>query len=169
MENREFRKIIFSAMMAAVIAVATLLIRIPVSSSGAYINAGDAFIYIGAYVLGGWYSALAAGIGSMIADIIAGAGIYIVPTLVIKAVMGLVCSVIIGKNSSKLRFLFASVIGGAIMVIGYGVFEWIVFGGAAALVTLVGNLIQWAGGVIIGFILYFAVIRIPKRIIPKYY
>lgn len=169
MENKQIKGIVFAAMMAAVVAVATLVIRIPVSVTGAYINAGDAVIYIAAYALSVRHSALAAGLGSMVADIIAGAGIYILPTLIIKGIMGFAASAIIRKNPDKKRFITASIISGAIMVIGYGVFEWIVFGGSVALATLVGNLIQWVGGVIIGFVLYFGIKRMPKEILPKYY
>ena len=95
----------------------------------------------------------AAGIGSMLADVAGGAFIYAPATLVIKGAMGIVCGTLMLKASFG-RFIFASVIGGAIMVAGYGLYELFVFGAAYALTSLPFNLIQWAGGVGIGLILY---------------
>jgi uncharacterized membrane protein len=52
------------------------------------------------------------------------------------------------------RFVVACVAGGAIMVAGYGLYEYLFFGAGVAAASLPFNLIQWAGGVIIALPLY---------------
>ena len=149
------RRLTVSAVMAALVFVLTLSIRIPVPAlaGGAYINLGDSLIYCAAFILGGVPAMFAAGIGSMLADIAGGALIYAPATLVIKGAMGIVCGTLMFKGSFA-KFVFASVVGGAIMVAGYGLYEIFVFGTAYALTSLPFNLIQWAGGVGIALLLY---------------
>jgi uncharacterized membrane protein len=149
------RKLAVSSVMAALIFVLTFSIRIPVPglAGGAYLNLGDSLIYCAAFLLGGIPAMLAAGIGSLLADIAGGAMIYAPATFVIKGLMGLACGAMLTKATFG-RFALASLIGGGIMVAGYGIYELFVFGSAYALVSLPFNLIQWGGGVAIAFLLY---------------
>ena len=157
------RRLAVSSVMAALIFVLTFSIRIPgpVLAGGAYINLGDSLIYCAAFMLGGIPAMLAAGIGSMLADIAGGALIYAPATLVIKGIMGLVCGIMMLKLSFG-KFVFASIIGGAIMVCGYGIYEFFVFGAAYALTSLPFNLIQWSGGVGIALLLYLPFSKMRK-------
>ena len=59
-------KICVTAMFAALICVATMLIQIPSPLNG-YVNFGDCFILIAAWVLGPVYGFAAGGIGSALA------------------------------------------------------------------------------------------------------
>ncbi len=149
------RKLAVSSVMAALIFILTFSIRIPVPglAGGAYLNLGDSLIYCAAFMLGGVPAMFAAGIGSLLADVAGGALIYAPATLVIKGMMGLACGAMLVKPSFG-RFVFASVVGGAIMVAGYGVYEFFVFGTAYTLASLPFNLIQWGGGVGIALLLY---------------
>ncbi len=147
-----------SSIMAALIFVFTFLVRIPVTNMGAYMNIGDSVIYCAGMLISPPWAAAASGIGSMLADILLGGGIYIPATLVIKALMGYVCAVMM-KNAKLPRFILACVIGGAIMVLGYGLFEWFAFGFAYAIGALPFNLIQWGAGVAAAAALYYPVKR----------
>jgi uncharacterized membrane protein len=150
------KKLTTAGVMAALIFVFTWVIRIPVPGmTGGYIHIGDSIIYCASFLLGGFYGAVAAGIGSALADLLAGAYNYIFATLVIKAMMGFVCAVIITKPDFK-RFVIASITGGAVMVAGYGAYEWLFFGAGSAAASVPYNLIQWAGGVVIALPLYKA-------------
>ena len=73
--------------------------------------------------------------------------------------MGFVCAMMVKKGSLP-RFAISCVLGGAIMVVGYGVYEWFVFGWSYAITAVPFNLIQWAGGVIGAIALYYPVKRI---------
>ncbi len=153
------RTLIISSILAALIFVFTYLVRIPINANGAYMNIGDSVIYCAGMLVGAPWAAAASGIGSMFADILVGGGIYIPATLVIKGLMGLVCAMII-KKAKFPGFVFACILGGAIMVVGYGVFEWIAFGWTYAMGTIIFNLIQWAAGVAGAVALYYPVKRI---------
>lgn len=152
------KTLVVSSILAALIFVFTFLIRIPVNTSGAYMNIGDSVIYCAGMLVAAPWAAAASGIGSMLADILLGGGIYIPATLVIKALMGLVCALLM-KNAGLPKFILACVLGGAIMTVGYGLFEWVMFGWAYALGTLPFNLLQWAAGVAVAAALYYPIKR----------
>ncbi len=152
------KTLVVSSILAALIFVFTFLIRFPVNANGAYMNIGDSVIYCAGMIVSAPWAAAAAGIGSMLADVLLGGGIYIPATLVIKALMGLVCALMM-KQGGIVKFMIACVIGGAIMTVGYGVFEWVLFGWTYAAGTLPFNLIQWAAGVAVAVALYYPVKR----------
>lgn len=148
--------------MAALIFVITWVVHIPVPGvSGAYINIGDSIIYCASFLLGGFYGAAAAGIGSFFADLMLGSTQYMFGTLIIKGLMGFICAVIITKPVFS-KFLIACILAGAIMAAGYGIYELLFFGAGTAVASLPYNLIQWAGGVLIALPLYKAVKSIKQ-------
>ena len=163
-ENRKtLRQLVLAGIFAALVFVVTFFIKIPVPqiSRGAYINLGDTVIYIVAALINPIYAMFAAGFGSMLADVAYGGGIYIPATLIIKGLMGLVAAKI-AKNGSFKSFVIACLVGGAIMVIGYGLFEAAVFGIAVAIASAPFNLIQFAGGVILAMPFYAVLPRIRQ-------
>lgn len=144
-----------TALMAAIIFVVTYIVRIPLPfASGGYLNIGDVPVYLGAYLLGGPAGAIAALIGSALSDLASGYVFYMLPTAVIKGVMGLVCGVLLVRGDSLRRFIFTSVLGGAIMVAGYAGFELFFFNINQAIAGLPFNAVQWAAGVIVASLLY---------------
>ncbi len=160
METRNHTKTLaITSMLASLIFVLTYLIKIPINANGAYMNIGDSVIYCSGLLVGAPWAAAAAGIGSALADLMLGFPVYAPATLVIKGLMGLVCALLMRKGRFG-WFVVSSVLGGAIMVAGYGLFEWIVFGWTYAAGTIVFNLIQWAAGVAGALALYYFVKRI---------
>ena len=71
-----------TVMMTTLVAVSTLLVRIP-NSMGGYFNLGDVLIFITALTFGPIIGGIAGGIGSAIADIV-GFPLFAIPTLIIK-------------------------------------------------------------------------------------
>ena len=69
MTGKNIRKLVLAALLAALTAVATMIIRIPTPTQG-YIHLGDGMVLICGILLGPGLGALAAGIGSMMADLI---------------------------------------------------------------------------------------------------
>ena len=59
MENQKVRKLVLSALMAALVYVATSIIQIPSPVNG-YVNLGDCFVLLSGWLLGPWYGAAAA-------------------------------------------------------------------------------------------------------------
>jgi len=165
-ENKiKLKDIAITGICAALIFVVTFLIKIPVpvTATGAYINLGDTIIYIVAFLINPVFAMLAAAIGSALADILLGAGVYIIPTFIIKGLMGLLCAMI-NKNNSFKRYLIACVVGGVIMVVGYSSFEAVMFGISVALANLPYNLIQFAGTIIVAIVFYKVLPRLKKEI-----
>jgi uncharacterized membrane protein len=171
-------RVIQTALMAAIIFVVTYIVRIPMPiASGGYLNIGDAPLYIAAYLLGGPAGAIAGALGSAMSDLAAGYVIYALPTAIIKGTMGFVCGVIMNRKRVKekcvkgtynlthqtkgdgglKRFILASILGGAIMVGGYAIFEAIFFNLNQAMATVPFNCVQWAGGVAAALALFPAV------------
>jgi uncharacterized membrane protein len=146
------------AMMAAVTAAATFLIRIP-NPMGGYFNLGDVAVFAVALAFNPLVGGLAGGIGSAIADLI-GFPIFAVPTLIIKGLEGLLASVISNKKSA-FRDLLAVVVAGSVMVVGYFVVEYFVlqWGLGGALAEIPGNIVQVLVGGLIGIPLGYVVRR----------
>ncbi len=146
------------AMMAAVTAAATFLIRIP-NPMGGYFNLGDVAVFAVALAFNPLVGGLAGGIGSAIADLI-GFPIFAIPTLIIKGFEGLLASVISNKKSA-FRDLLAVVVAGSEMVVGYFVVEYFVlqWGLGGALAEIPGNIVQVLVGGLIGIPLGYIVRR----------
>ena len=159
MKDKTIRKLVFAALFAALSCVATMVIRIP-TPIGGYIHAGDAVVLLSAFLLGPWWGAAAAGLGSGLADLIAGYGLYDPGTFAIKFIVALLAGFLLGSKFVKsplARAIIAGVIGEIIMVLGYLAYEALVLGyGAAAVGGVPMNCIQGAFGVIAGAALYVA-------------
>ena len=153
-----FRAVI-GALFAALICVATMFIRIP-SPTGGYLNLGDGIVLLSAYLLGPVVGTAAAGIGSMLADLLAGYPAYAAGTLVIKAVSVLVSGALFRQlsRSGKTRPLMAVILSGVCaelwMALGYFLYTMIFLGyGPGAIVEVPGNLAQGAAGVTVAAVL----------------
>lgn len=160
--RNSIRKLTYSAVLAAVVFLVTFLTRIPVpfpGTSSAYIHLGDTVIFITAYLLGGPIAAAVAAVGSGLADLAAGAVIYIPATFVIKGLMGL-CAGALMRVRGMAFYALAAVAGGAIMTAGYFLYELLLFGFAYAVPALPYNLIQWGGSLVIALALFPALRRV---------
>jgi uncharacterized membrane protein len=153
--QRNIHKLTLCAVMAALLFVLTFLIRIPILASGGYIHMGDTIIYLCGYILGGSLGAAIAGIGSALADLAAGAVIYILPTFVIKALMGFMVGLIAFKRTkvSLARFAVACLAAGAWMVAGYFIYEAAMFDLAYGMSALPFNVVQYLVNVVCAVLL----------------
>lgn len=154
MSDKKIRKLVISAMMAALTYVATMVIQIPSPMNG-YVNLGDCFVLLCGWLLGPWYGGAAAGIGSMLTDLLSGYGHYAPGTFVIKGLDALVAALLfrtMGRTSTAA--LVSGLVGEAIMVAGYFGYAALLLGkGLGAAASIPGNLVQAALGLLIGFLL----------------
>lgn len=133
MKNKlDIRSISEIAMMAAIVFVATYIIKIPSPSGTGYVNVGDSMVFLAAVLLGGKKGAIAAAIGGSMSDALGGYLIYAPFTLVIKAGMALIAGSIAYKNSFSLK---DTVVNTFSFVIA-GIFEVIAYVGAGIIVYL---------------------------------
>lgn len=142
-----------AGLFSAIIIVATMIVKFPIPQTQGYVNLGDGAIFLSAFFLSNPYCALAAAIGSALADIFLGAGIYIIPTFIIKGIMGYVASRAVFECTDNKKIALGLIICEVVMVLGYFVFEIFAYGLSAATVSLPFNCVQGAIGIIAGFVL----------------
>ncbi len=159
MKDNTIKNLVFAALFAALSCVATMVIRIP-TPIGGYIHAGDAIVLLSAFLLGPWWGAAAAGLGSGLADLIAGYGLYVPGTFAIKFIVALLGGLILRCrfiHALPVRAVVAGLVGETFMVLGYLGYEALILGyGAAAVGGVPMNCIQGAFGVVAGAALFLA-------------
>ncbi|WP_297519798.1 ECF transporter S component [Thermococcus sp.] len=152
--NRErFRSasmLALAGILAALVAVATTIIRVPTPATGGYLNFGDTMVMFSAMVFGPVVGVFAGGVGSALGDIMGGYPGWAPITLVVKGLEGLLVGYIAMKNDSTGNLIVAGVIGGTAMVLGYFTFEAYMFGVPAALTEVPVNTLQAVTGVLVG-------------------
>ena len=159
-QDQKLIKIVLSAMFAALCCVATMIIRVPTVGTNGYVNIGDTVVILAAVLLGGPYGALAAGIGSGLADLLAGYGQYVPITFVIKFCMALVASLIFRfiTKQGKYKLLgcvVSAVVAEIIMVLGYFALEATVLQyGMGAAASIPSNIIQGVTCGILGVVAF---------------
>ena len=154
MIGEKTRKLVYAALFAALTCVMTMIVKIPVPATGGYVNLGDCVVLLAGWVLGPMYGGAAAGLGSMLADLVSGYPLYAPGTFVIKACMA-VCAWAVFRAAAGEKRGLAARIGGAlageaVMVAGYFAYEGVVLGfGLGAAAAIPGNLIpgpRWGPG-----------------------
>lgn len=155
MKFEKLIKLITAALFTAIICVATYIVQIPMPATGGYVNLGDCFVLTAGLFLGAVYGAIAAGLGSALADIIAGYMQYAPATFVIKALMAIIVFCIykaLKKSFNGRLSAVAKLIGGiaaeAVMVLGYFGYEAVILKyGIGAAGSILGNVMQGVVGV----------------------
>lgn len=159
MKNDKLIILVEAALLAALTCVATMIIRVPTIGTNGYVNIGDAMVLVSAFLLGNPFGALAAGIGSGLADLFAGYGSYVPGTTIIKFLMAFVASILYNLISkTKLNkiggYIISAIVAELIMVFGYFFYESTFLGyGLAAAASIVSNMIQGITCLVIGVVL----------------
>ena len=163
MKIGKIQKLVSAALLTAIICVATMVVKIPSPATNGYFNLGDCFVLICGWILGPVYGALAAGIGSALADILSGYAQYAPATFVIKALMALVVCFIMKKFAGKRRNLSGLCAGFAaetVMVLGYFGYEAVILSyGIAAAGSIPSNIMQGVIGMISAFAVFTAITK----------
>lgn len=147
------RELAASAVMAALVAAATMLIQVPIPATQGYFNGGEAMVMVAALTFGPVVGAIAGGLGSALADFLGGWYVWVPFTLIIKGIEGLLAGWILhagGESRNTFRIVLAWVVGGLAMVAGYFLVQVNMYGFGAALVEVPFNFVQMAVGGIIG-------------------
>lgn len=147
------RKMTLVAMMAALTAVVTRIVQVPMPMTQGYINLGDVFIIFSAFYLGPAAGAFIGGVGSAIADVMTGYQFYYF-TFVIKGLEGAAAGLPAfrfdparDRRSNLVRLALGGITGAVIMVIGYFSFHVFFYNPVKAVGSLLGNVLQGAFGV----------------------
>jgi uncharacterized membrane protein len=107
-QRPDIEKLILTGLLTALVAVTTIAIAIPVPFTNGYVHPGDSMIFMAVLILGRRRGALAAGLGSALADILLGYFVWAPFTLAIKACMAFFTGLIIEKCAERRRALAVS-------------------------------------------------------------
>ena len=150
------KRIVIAALMAAMVCVATMIIKIPSPRKG-YLNIGDCVVLLCGWILAPGYGFLAAGLGSALADLFSGYITYAPATFLIKGAMALIafaCFKLMRKRVGRLPSrIIGAVLAEIAMVLGYYVFEGFLYGFIPSAVNIPANAVQGAAGLILGIAL----------------
>lgn len=155
--NKRLKKIIISALFAALTFCATFVVKIP-TPTGGYVHLGDSIVLLSGWLLGPVFGTLAAALGSALSDLLGGYPTYILPTFIIKGLMAFLAWCIL-KLLPRRNFVFTAVsgiVGCIVMVSGYYLVEavFLGYGFAGALVSVVPNIVQGVFGAVSATLLY---------------
>ena len=154
--NTKTKNIVMASLFAALVCVATMIVKIPSPLKG-YLNLGDCVVLLSGWMLTPTYGFMAAGIGSALADIFSGYALYAPATFIIKGLMALISFYLFKLMNKKAPSLLSRTVSGVVaeifMVLGYLLFEGILYGFAPSLVNVPANGVQGIAGLVIGVIL----------------
>lgn len=150
------KKLTVTSMLAALVCVATMVIKIP-SPLGGYINLGDCIVLLCGWLLPPVYAFLAAAVGSGLADVFSGYVSYAPATFIIKGLMALAALYIFKISAKKIKKTPSHILSGVtaeiIMVLGYFIFEGFLYGFVPSLVNIPPNAVQGIAGIILACLL----------------
>ena len=158
MNHANLQKLVLAALFAALSCVATMIIQIPSPMSG-YVNLGDCFVLLSGVFLGPVWGFLAAGTGSMLADILLAYAHYAPGTFVIKGLMAVAAYLIFralctAKVPNFVSYLVGAIAAELVMIVGYFGYASLILGkGIAAASSIPGNIMQGVFGVVSSFLL----------------
>ena len=166
--NGKTKNLVMAALLAALVCIATMIIKIPSPLKG-YLNLGDCIVLTAGWMLSPVYGFLAAGIGSALADLFAGYVVYAPATFVIKGLMAVCAFYGFRFLHKKCGELSARILGGTaaeiLMILGYYVFEGFMYGFGASAINIPANGVQGIAGLVLGTVLISVLqkSRIPYR------
>ena len=120
--NWTAKKLAINALAIALVCVSTMVIQIPIPLG--YMHLGNCCILLVSVYFGNMTGMLAGGIGSCLADLLSGYTQWIIPTLIIKGIMGLVIAMIAYREGEEIRMMrlrtfLGAAAGIVIMIAGY--------------------------------------------------
>lgn len=140
--------------------VMTYFPKIPVPVTGGYVHLGDGAIFLSVLLLGP-LGIPAAAVGSMLSDLIGGYMVYVLPTFLIKGLVALVAWKLCRKDQPLLALL-SFLLAEAVMVLGYFLLEWALYGIASAAAAIGPNVVQGIAGVLIGMLCLLITPRLER-------
>ena len=180
--EKNLKKKILAALMAALTCIATMILKLPTPTMG-YIHIGDGMTLLCGFLLGPAAGALAAGIGSMFADVFSGYAAFAPATFLIKALTAGIAGLLFRLFKRRPKqpqpyqiFVIASgLIGETVMVTGYFLYETaiaafaagrlttaaVAAGAASAAAGVPFNLVQGLAGILISLLLFPILSKVP--------
>lgn len=159
----ETKDFVLCGILMALTTVMTMIVQIPVVGAHGYVNMGDTVVLFSGLYLGKKHGALIGGVGSAMADLISGYGVYAPLTFVTKGLEGFICGLIAEKVPGKKGETIAAVVGGIIMVSGYFVGEIFMFNLKTSIAAVPANTMQALFGVVTALAIFAGVKKALKK------
>ena len=158
--NHRLQEITLIGLGIAVVFCGTYFFIIP-NQLGGYMNLGDGFILLFSSVVSPLGGFLIGGVGSAIADIVSGYGLYAPFTLIIKGFAGFLVAKLFHRMSSTWLLY---ILGCMTVIVGYFMVDWFLQGSiVVALIGIFTNLMQTLCGFVIAMCLHKLVLKLVKR------
>lgn len=155
----EARTLAKYAMLAVIVFIATFILKIPIFHGLPHM--GDAVIMALALTYGKKTGAIAGAFGAMLSALLSGYNIIWLPaSFCIHGIEGYLVGRIGYGSRSFLRRLSAVLVGGLVMAVLYQGVSFLYYGIGAAVLQLIGNVLQLISGVAISLILAPALTRL---------
>ncbi|HAJ40348.1 ECF transporter S component [Ruminococcus sp. MCC718] len=158
--NWTAKKLAINALAIALVCVSTMVIQIPIPLG--YMHLGNCCILLVSVYFGNMTGMLAGGIGSCLADLLSGYTQWIIPTLIIKGIMGLVIAMIAYREGEEIRMMrlrtfLGAAAGIVIMIAGYTFAGCFLYGGmAAGFAQIPGLTTEGVIGLLLFYVIGFA-------------
>ncbi len=156
LKNVNLHRLVLGALFVALVAIATMVINIPMAATQGFINVGDTVVFLSALLMGPKAGFIAGGLGSALADLLLGYAHWAPWTLVIKGVEGLIAGVLghatyQQEGRASVRVVAVLEISALWMVAGYYLAGGLMVGFDAALASVPGNLVQGLGSAVLAW------------------
>ena len=117
-------------------------------------------IFLAVLVLGKKQGALAGGLGAALSDLLTGATLWVLPTFVIKLIMGWIMgSIVEMKLNEKYGWIIGAILGGIWQSIAYTLVKIPMVGMAPAVASIPRILMQ----TLIGLVIYVVIAKLLER------
>lgn len=182
MRSNAIKKLVFMALFTGLTTLGTMAITVPMPFTGGYVHLGDPIVILSGILLGPVYGAIAAGLGSALADILLSWAFYAPATFIVKAALaffvGLAYHKINGDTREmdvKVRSVYHAVVAYIIIVGGYFITDFTLFyllpaqmGGDSAIAVasfMIGpNSLQIGFGIVVSLLLRPLLVKPFKQI-----
>ena len=152
------------AILAVIIAFNVALsyvVKIPVPATNGFVNLVEAGIFVAALLGGARSGLIVGGLSSLLLDLLAGYPQWMIFSLVIHGLEGLVVGYF-GYQKRVSSQIIGLIIGSAIMVIGYLLAGALLYNWTAGVASIVGNIAQAVMGLIVALVLMPVFRRMPQ-------
>ena len=176
-QNKMVYNVVLAAMMMCLVLLMTFIIRIPIPGTHGYIHLGDSMVFLSVLILGWKWGAVAAAVGSALADFVGGFAIYAPVTLVAKGIMAAVVGLFIqkalkkGLSRGKTRVfeIIGMGVGGLLMVACYYGAETVMYGNwVVPLAGVFMNCLQFVVGAALAFLIAESLYKTPAKKVFTY-
>ena len=140
MDRDNVKQLTLVALFAALVTVSIYLFRIPSFDGKLYFHLGETMMIAGAFILGKRNGALAAGIGSALADMLLGAPYWAPISFIIHGAQAWAIAALSDGKLEK-KDLIAMGVGAVIVILGYCIAAWNIYGWAAVPMEFVGDIL----------------------------